>query len=546
MIERAPTPISFPIRWFLIAIIALALVNYTYLILRTGGALSENDTLALTAAMLSAQEAESILNAPRPYSHGMNYPAFLLEFVELTGLSVKTIQTVILPLVFAIFLPIVAFVTYREIAQSDIVGLFAAFLLFLQPDFLWVTWRGSHEKITWTLVLVLFFVFARTFRLRGQLRTMFSYIAVFYLVALGMINTNMFFSSSFIVAVVLTFLAGRVILAYLERKNTDADKPLIDLHLQRLIYIAAVCLLLVYITIFYLYPPARNSLLSFDRIFDSVSALVFNVDPVADSNGVNPYSYVSTTWISPLTYLALTSFSWLILGTAALTWLVVMWGFWRRRLNVRQNDTLLFLCLAFAAFSIQVVLSAFIDLSGSIGANLQVRLFTPVMLFGVPLAAIGIVTLIKRLHLPPQVRIAAVLVAMLAFLYFEFAAVSKASNEPMLSNKWIFTTQPEQATAIWLHRYGAGGTVWTGVDERYSTDLSVISALQTDDVSKQMVLYFASSLNTDYYIWSELERVRWIRLNLYMPNILLSSRHLIYDNGSTQIYRRPALTIYQN
>ncbi len=546
MIKPRPTPKSLPISWFVIAIIALALVNYTYLILRTGGALSENDTYQLTRVTLSAEVADTILESPRPYSHGMNYPAFLLQVSELSGLSVNALQLVVLPLVFALFLPIVAFVTYREITRSDVIGLLATFLLFLQPDFLWVTWRGSHEKITWALVLGLFFILARTFQLRGQLRTMLVNIAVFYLLALGLINTNMFFSSSFIIAVVITFLGGRVVIAFLERRRSTPDRPLIDLHLQRLIYVAAACLLLVYVTIFYLYPPARFSLFNVDQLFGRVSTLVFNVDPVAEPELVNPYNYVTSTWTSPLVYFALTFFNWLILGVASLTWIVVMWRFWRHKLNPHQHGTLLFLCLAFAAFSIQVVVSAFADLSGSIGANLQVRLFTPVMMFGVPLAAIGVFTVVQRVQLPTRLRPVIVTLVAIAFLYFEFAALSKAANEPLFSNKWVFITRPEQATATWLSRYGISGSIWTGVDERYRSDLHVVSTLLQDDADKQMQLYNGSSLNTDYYVWSEVERARWIRLNLYMPNVLLSSRHLIYDNGSTQIYRRPALTIYQD
>ena len=283
-----------------------------------------------------------------------------------------------------------------------------------------------------------------------------------------------------------------------------------------------------------------------DRFLSALAALVFNVDPVAEPELVNPYNYVTSTWTSPLVYFALTFFNWLILGVASLTWIVVMWRFWRHKLNPHQHGTLLFLCLAFAAFSIQVVVSAFADLSGSIGANLQVRLFTPVMMFGVPLAAIGVFTVVQRVQLPTRLRPVIVTLVAIAFLYFEFAALSKAANEPLFSNKWVFITRPEQATATWLSRYGISGSIWTGVDERYRSDLHVVSTLLQDDADKQMQLYNGSSLNTDYYVWSEVERARWIRLNLYMPNVLLSSRHLIYDNGSTQIYRRPALTIYQD
>lgn len=557
MTSISPTPSKpLPVRWFLVGIIVLALVNYTYLILRTGGALSEQDTYAITVTTFAAKSAESILEAPRPYTHGMNYTSLLVTLSELSGVSVETFQLFILPLMVAVTMPIVAFIAYRELSRSSLIGLLGTFLLFLQPDFLWVTWRGSHEKITWSIVLTLFFVLARTFRLHRQLRNLFVYILVFYMLALGLINTNMFFSSSFIVMVAITFVSGRVLIAIIERRRAGktstetqaGSRLLLDMHLHRLIYVVIICLLFVYTTLFYLYPPARQGLFAYTGTIDRVGALVFNVEPtaeVAEAPTINPYSYVSDTWLHPMIFLALTLFNWTVLGVGAIVWLVTMWQFWRRKLDVQQNDGLLLMCLAYSAFSFQVAASIVADLAGSFGANMQVRLFTPVMLFAIPLSAYGVVSFWRfaQPRLPRIVRTVLLAMAVIVVAYFEFAALSKAVNEPFLSNRWLFLVEPEQVTADWLKTYAPAGSVWTGIDERYRSDLNTVSELIADDT---MRVYFGSRLNTDYIIWSEVERARWIRLGQYMPNLQLDSRNRVYDNGTSQIYRRPAVTVYQD
>ncbi|NDJ60134.1 MAG: hypothetical protein GYB67_03365 [Chloroflexi bacterium] len=529
----------------LVLLLIYALVVYAAMNLRFVGNWSENDTAVITRAIVSSGQADSIRNAEFPYSNGAGYIAIVMVLAEITGFSVQTLQLYIMPTIAALNV-LVLFVGYRAVLRLPLVAMLAALFAYLQADFLWVTWRGSHEKITWMLVIGLVFLLARTFIMWNQTRIMARYTVLFYIVAFALISSNAFFASSFIVAIILSFVGGSVFFRLRQIAQREQAQPLMQ-HFGRLIYINVACIVLFYIFVFHLYPESISTLRGLRVLADQLALLFLNVEEqtVQTTTAATlsaPVNYLRVSWLSTNVFLSVTIFSWLLLGFSALVWLVGLVNFLRRRVLAQHNLPLLFLWLLYPAFAAQVGGALIADRVAVFGANLQVRLFTPVMLMAIPLSALGVYFIIRYIHrFARPVRLVLFGLASLAVFWFSIAALFKSTNEPLLNNFWVFNVTPEQAAGDWAVQHLADTLVWTGSQERVATGLQ----LRYVDVPNDEVSFHAYSFRagTRYFLFSDLEMAMRRRAAMSLPSFI--DEQIVYDNGNTQIYYRRPVTPYE-
>jgi hypothetical protein len=118
------------------------------------------------------------------------------------------------------------------------------------------------------------------------------------------------------------------------------------------------------------------------------------------------------------------------------------------------------------------------------------------------------------------------------------ASLLKATNEPLLSNKWSFYTPAEASTIRWSEAYLNETRVWTGLDDRLILAADFILGEPAND-------FVGSALEPgDRYILStELEQERAKRLGISLPDVLDWLR--VYDSGQGQLYHRRPRTPYQ-
>lgn len=521
-----------PIRLILLGITIYALGSYLYLALRLVGNLSEVDTALLTRSVFSAAQSGSLLNADQPYGNGMTYPAITLFIHEVSSISIQNLQAYIFLLMSA-SLPIILFITYRTLTSSNSIALLATMLTFLQPDFLWVTWRGSHEKVTWALMLLMLTFLTKSFTSRSSIGTLTRYVILFYIMAFAFVSSNTFFAASFINALALSFIGGSILIMFYGFKNS-AVSSYVRQHVRRLFYLVASCTLILYIFVFHIYPPAISSFLALQGLANQLSLLFLNFEIAVD-----PYSYISATWINSRVYFALTIFNWIILLVAALIWLRALPGYLQQKQMNEDELPQLFLWLIFPAFALQFIISMLIDRAGALGANLQVRLFTPMMLLAIPLAAIGIQNMLLYAKRTRNLRRIVIGLYAVAIILFSLSAHMKASNEPLLSNKWTFSTFAERLAGAWTIQHTQSETVWVGLDERLVEAMN----FHYPDVSLGIFDGFTPDPDTRYYLLSEIERARWIRQG--RPLLFMGDENLVYDNGSVQVYHRRPRTPFQ-
>ncbi len=512
-------------RLLAVGLLLYGLAVASYFVLRYAGQWAEGDTARITQAIEAVQAQGTIHPTGFAYQHGYGYQSVSVAVLAITGLDPQTLQTVVYPLLAALGLGITALAFFYQVARNWYVAALGALFLFLQPDVLFVTLRGSHEKLDWPLMMIALTLLYGSVHLPP--RKLAIHVALFYGVVFGMIATNVFFASTFLAAITVSLILGLALVTVRKQHYASND-------LRRLTYVAASGGVLVFIFMVYVYPLALANLRLLETIADQVSALLLGFEIQSQ-----PYAYIANAWISQEAYLGLTAFTWLLIAASALEWLRrgrdILTG--REGLSLRESlDWLLY-----AGFALQVAASVLVDFAGVLGANLQLRVFPGFTVVAVIVLARGVWRLVSAPDFRGWARRAALIVTGLAVAWFSLASVFKATIEPLWSNKWMFYSVPEFAGLRWAETYVREASIWTGFDER----LIVTQQLNYGPRSTSGNRYAAFSFNPEmgYVLWSENERLLGLRRGLAMPPVLSQDR--VYDNGDVQLYHRRALSPYQ-
>lgn len=516
--------------WPVLLPVGYALAVTIYVALRYGYRWGEQDTGQFMESIRGVVAAGSIVPASGAYAHGYGYQTIAGVVAMVSGLTVSQVQLIVLPFL-TLVIALVAFVAFRALIGNAFLAGLSALLLFIQPEFVFVVERGNHEKVTHTLVLVLVFLLAASLTRPRTIGTVAGFILAFYLGAWALIATNSFFASSFMMSLALALGGGLIMLWFSRAAALERGA------MRRLVYTVLSCLALFFVFVVYVYAPARHNYGQLQTLFEKLSVLFLSFEAQG-----NPYEAVGSSpiaWAAPWVYPVLTAFNWLILLGSALAWTWLAVRFKREGLVTGQRRLLLLWLLA-AAFAFEVLVSVVVDFSGFLGANLQIRLFPLFMLFGIPLVIVAGAELSGRINGPLARR--ALTVTMVVFLsVFAATGVLKATNDPLLSNKWLFFTGNEQRALAWADSQLERQEIWEGFDERLREMQRIYRPV--DPLSGNRFTISKVSESTRYITMSDVIQRRSVRLNTPAPDISSSDR--IYDNGSAQIFHRVPRTPYQ-
>lgn len=522
---RAPrSPRRYTAHLALLLLYALAVAGYFVLRYAAHGA--DSDVSVFNRAIQAVREQGTLLySGGSVYPHGFAYQAASAALLQVTGLSVQTLQTIVWPLLAGLGLALVAFVFYAEIAGDRRIALLASFLLFLQPDVLFVTLRGSHEKFDWPLILLALTLLCKGAR-SPKGRTV--QVLLFYLAVFALTSTNAFFATTFLAAIVLSLLFATLAVSLSHRRLSEAR------DLRRLIYVSLSCGILLFVFMFYLYRPAILYLRELNRVSDQIGATILSFEAPGQ-----PYAYISYGWISRQVYLGLTAFTWLLIGLSFAEWARQAIEILKGRHTVSLENSLDW--LLYAGFAFQIAVSIAVDYSGVLGQNLQLRVFPGFTILAVLMVARGARRVFSSLHLSGWTRRLALGLLLLAFAWFSVAALLKATNEPVLSNKWNFYARSEDSAIGWIEDYLGSGNVWSGIDERLREVYNSRHAAGTEVSRKYHV--FTLKADDRLVLFSEREQLRGMRMGIALP--LVDDWPRVYDNGDVYLYYRRPVTPYQ-
>ncbi len=521
-----------PATLHLLIALGLGLLFVSYVLLRYGGLWGEGDTLTFAGAIQNMIHDERLIPPSGWYPNGYGYQVLVTFLSQISGAPIGFIQRSA-AILLAIWIIPPAWLLYRELVGSARGATLATLFLLVQPELLFVLARGTHEKFTRGLMLLSLFLLIRSLRSADRLARFASMIICFYLCIYAVISFNTFLANSFVLAVLLALVLCWVVI----REQPFSLRPAAQagVLVQRLMFVSVICLILVFAFIFYIYPPALISLRFFNTVAERSAALILDVESdTAENEDINPYTTIDSAWISREAYLLLTFSNWLLLGASASIWLwhTFAWGLGRRT----PPDTAAVLLWAFyGAFAIQGALSILADFS--IGGNLQHRVFPSFTLLAVPLITRAIIH-----WQPPTPAIRRSAYATLALVLGLLAILStlKATNEPVLSNKWIFYHPSELQAITWADTYLAERGLWIGFDERLIAGYGLAT-----DVQPRAVRLDAWAVDTGIrsFLISDVTRSRGTRLGVPLP--IKPDAAITYDNGITQIYRLRPETPYQ-
>lgn len=508
---------------FVLGLYVLLLVLYVYG--RFGLNWLNGDALQLTRLSQNVYQAGRIAPISGAYPYGYTYPALNTFLAHLSGATVLTWQSYLQPFLTLILVPI-SYISFRRLLTTPKAALLASLLLFVQPEFLFETLRSSHAKITWSLALLLLFLLSRSLRSEHWNKGFAAGVLAFYLTAFALITSNSFFASNYIFGIAFAFIAAQIL-----RRLYAGQKSLIPSQMGRLWLVAISCLVLTMLFIFYLYPPALRQFVTLETIIDKLASLFLGVE---ETSTFNPYAYVEQTWLSQPIYLAVSAANWLVLTLSFAMWLLL-----GRRFLIRRellSPPLLLLWLLYAAFALLLSIAVLLDFAGALSANLQVRLFSHLMIVGVPLAAALLLLWLERSRAwsrSARLIFSGALPLLLALL--TLGGLFKVTNEPLLSNWWAFYTPGEQHIVMWSGAHLQRTSVWTGDDQRLPMLVDMYGNWRAQQISFERG---RSPELSRYYIISTVVEAHAVRLRYSPPDV--KPHQQVYDNGQAQlVYSRP-------
>ena len=508
--------------WFWLGPLVYMLVVSIYFLGRFEGHWAESDSASFTRYIrVFAEQGRLIPVANDVYPNGYAYQAISTFVVSLTGLKVDVLQQWIYPLIAALVV-FPAWVLYREVTGSDRGAALATMLLFTQPEFLFVLLRSSHEKFTRSLMLLCLFLLVRCFKLGNQPGKWAVFVGLSYLSGYALISSNNLLANSFFFAIALAFLIGWLLTKY----SPSFQKY--EFILKRLFYSTLIFFGLSYIFTIYIYaPPALHDLAVLGDIKNRIAALFLDVH----TEPTNAYAQVSVAWVNLRIYFLLSIANWILLGVSLLIWLKQGWN-WLWMFREPKNSVAWFLWLLYAAFALQGALTVLVDASGALASNLQHRIFPSFSMIAV--AIVGQTLVEWRPH-----RLTRAIPLGLTGIIFSISILSvlKATNEPLVSNKWTFYHPNELAALQWGDEHLDDVEIWTEYDERLITAYRTVN----EDINNRFTTS-ATSATRDMLI-TNLTRLRSSRIRQPLP--VPPDALQVYDNGIAQLYHLRPETPYQ-
>jgi hypothetical protein len=510
----------------LVILLAAGSLVALYAALRYGGLWGDSDTQVFSTAIRAMVAEGSLITQEEIYANGYGYPVLVVFLMHVTGLPVVQLQIVGGALL-SVWVILPAWLAYRELTGSARGATLAMVILLIQPEFLFPILRGSHEKFTRGFMFVCLYLLVRSIAVRHHSGRFTAYLIAFYLTAFALIAFNNLMAASFVIALALTLVLSWGMRLVLGAPADDSAATR-----RRLLYAIAVTLVLAFLFVFYAYPPARYGLSILKWVGDSLTWLMLNVRETT----ANPYQTIFSGWISLPVYLLVSGANWLLLALSFVLWLTGALAMWHGRTR-SQGARAHFLWSLYGAFGLLGAVSIAVDFTGFLGSNLQHRVFPS---FAMIAAALVSEWAVGKLESPPHVHrvFQAALAVGLGFL--GVVSVMKATNEPLVSNKWQYYSPLERSALLWSEAYSDTGALWTGLDERLTAAMGICCP---EEFSNFTLRGGAPRPDVRDYLLSDIIRARAGRLNFALPIAADSLR--VYDNGQAEVYHLRPQTPFQ-
>ena len=497
---------------------AFAAMVASYYIARAGGMWAEDDgqaggIRAASASPFLAPQSDGV------YANGYGNAELSSALLALTGLDLATFLQWVHPLT-ATLLVFPAMALFRELTGSTRAAAFATLLLFIQPEFLFVILRGSHEQVLRGLLLVCLWLLARSFAAYHHPYHFAWHVVLFYLCAYALIAVNMLFGAAFVLAIATTVVGW-----WLWDQHRHSIGQISRGIAPRFRLVVASTSVLVFLTAFYVYPLSAHSLVAISELTRKLAMMLTTTD-----TGVDPYVIAVNGWVNPWLYVMVSLGDYLLIAVSAVAFLSRLVTLSSASPRPPTTNERLLLAL-YGAFAVQGIAAIIADRTGMLGGNLEHRSFPS---FAIMATALVSLWLSDMRLINWQKVLTASIVGPLALL-----AVLKATNEPTLSRNWTFYTPTELNAMQWADAHHRESTIWLGMDSRLQRawELQIGPSARGNDVDA----YVPDALVRSFLV-SDAERQRGVGVETLFA---LPNENRVFDNGAVQLFRYRPRTPFQ-
>lgn len=490
-------------------LIAWSIVLHLYILARFDFNWLSGDAAIFTKIIQGVQQAGQIQGGIN-YPYGFGYQVLAVFWSATTSITVVNLQIFIFP-VAGVLPTLLAYVLFARFLSDRRAALVGAYLFGIQSDVLFTTYRSTHEKFTWTLmivVLLLFLLAVGETAARKPLASIFGVTLAMYASLLSLFSLNLFFSNTFLLILIIGLVVG-----WLTRNRMDPR------WMRRLAYVCTLGMVLFFGFIIYVYDPAAEYL----RGLGSYGRIILTALFSLESQTTPQYQYVVASWPSIYVWLALTAATWLILGVASYT--LILHVLSRRKRSAEPRFR--FLNYLFLAAVLVTAGGIVADRFGGYSSNLELRLVPVMMIFATPLAGHEIARWSRqRTRVPARTKM--ICVAMVLVLLTPLS-VAKASLEPTVTTVRSYVTPGERAALTWILQAEFTSPIWTDPSGRMLSEAHFLAPL-SDYPNYTAELRGAS--NSSFYLVSELS------LSSYPDEVAAirqSTDSIIYTDGDALV-----------
>lgn len=511
-------------------------------LVRSHGMWAETDSAVFTRYIRNIlQTGELIPSTGAVYGNGYGYQVLGVFLTKILGISLSSFQLDSSALL-AIWVIFPAWLFYQKLLQRRAGTTLAILLFFAQPDVLFPLFRATHEKFTRGLMFLVLYLFLCGLHSRQRPRRLMGFVFAFYFSVLGMLTYNNLLATSFLVGLGFTLIFYVFVVRAQILPNRLAGMESVQASIRKLAYVVLLSMVLIFLYIFYLYPPGRSVIETSSSVWQGILSLV-----LATGQSVTPayVELVNSGWRSFNTYLVINAATWFLLIGSMLIWLwqsgsllVVRYLSNKTQAKSSFTERDLALWAFFGAFASLGAFAIAMDSAGALAGNIQLRIYPNIAMLAAPLLANQLLRWKANAHHYIQHSIGAVYIVVLCMLYG--LSFLKATNEPFFSNKWTFVVPSELQAHSWVEEKLQANSVWYGFDERVSSGLELNAG---EAPITAIVDQFEVAEDTADFLVSRVTLEQGLRLQATLP---FSAGDLkTYDNGQTQIYHRRPYTPYQ-
>lgn len=497
---------------YLFMIYIYVLLSHLYFIFRYSGRWIEWDSGFMVKAIQSVFDQGTIVPAI-VYPNGFGSQVIASFFINILNITVQEYSIFLHPIITTIYV-FIAYLTFLEFSKDESVALLSTFLISLQPEIFWTSSRNTHEGFTYLMIFISTYALVKTLDTDIKLSKFVSYVFIYYISILCLITLNIFFASSFSISLLFVYILG-----YVASRKTQAY-----INFRRLIYSSGIFIILIFYFMFFIYQPAESFFISSINFIDKITKLL----SIVESQSTPQYTYIFTMWKDPYIWFFLSLFNWTVAALSFTMYLKLLKSF----LNTKRpiySPGLLVLLFSYTALSFLLVVYIIADRFHGFGSNIELRIFPVLMIYATPLASMLILKNLNSHLISQRKKIFVKFCLILILLLFVGNSLLKGTNDPSVSNKWMYYSLQEEYGIIWIDNYLCEKSIWADFDDR----LLDVYNLKTDANSYRKVGFGNS--NAEYIFVSGIIEKRAQIVNYPIPQY--NNSRLIYNNGDVKIER---------